>query len=92
MRFAFQCVPHRKHYVARSVLFLTLSLLLLLATGDSKRQQPIYMNQFAVHIPSGHADADEIASKHGFRNLGQVVLKTVLLYPFAPSYSPLSDV
>lgn len=71
MRFVFQCVPHRKHYVARSVLFLTLSLLSL-ATGDSKRQQPIYMNQFAVHIPSGHADAEEIASKHGFRNLGQV--------------------
>jgi hypothetical protein len=30
------------------------------------------MNQFAVHIPSGQEVADEVARKHGFRNLGQV--------------------
>jgi len=36
------------------------------------RQSPVYMNQFAVHIPSGREAADEVARKHGFRNLGQV--------------------
>jgi hypothetical protein len=30
------------------------------------------MNQFAVHIPSGQEAANEVARKHGFRNLGQV--------------------
>lgn len=36
------------------------------------RQSPIYQNQFAVHIPSGKADADEIAERHGFVNIGKV--------------------
>lgn len=39
----------------------------------AKRQQPIYHNQFAVHIPSSREDADLIADKHGFVNLGQVI-------------------
>lgn len=38
----------------------------------AKRQQPIYQNQFAVYIPSGRDDADLVADKHGFVNLGQV--------------------
>lgn len=32
----------------------------------------IYSNEFAVHVPSGKADADKIAAKHGFVNIGQV--------------------
>lgn len=32
----------------------------------------VYHNQFAVHIPDGAKAADEIASKYGFTNLGQV--------------------
>lgn len=39
----------------------------------AKRPQPIYQNQFAVHIPSSQHDADHIADKHGFVNLGQVI-------------------
>lgn len=36
------------------------------------RQSPVYMNQFAVHVPSGQEAADEVARKHGFRNIGQI--------------------
>uniref|UniRef100_A0A1B6GHW2 furin n=2 Tax=Proconiini TaxID=565685 RepID=A0A1B6GHW2_9HEMI len=36
------------------------------------RSQPVYLNQFAVHVPSGDVDADAIAAKHGFVNLGQI--------------------
>lgn len=36
------------------------------------RQTTFYQNQFAVHIPSGKADADDIAARHGFVNLGKV--------------------
>ncbi|KAL5233162.1 hypothetical protein ACI65C_000572 [Semiaphis heraclei] len=36
-----------------------------------QRQRPIYMNQFAVHIPKGSGQAEQIAAKHGFNNIGQ---------------------
>ncbi|XP_063223097.1 furin-like protease 2 isoform X2 [Bacillus rossius redtenbacheri] len=36
------------------------------------RQAKVYHNQFAVHVPKGLAAADEIASKHGFKNIGQI--------------------
>jgi proprotein convertase subtilisin/kexin type 5 len=36
------------------------------------KQSAVYLNQFAVHIPSGQEAADDIARKHGFTNLGQV--------------------
>ncbi|XP_060876735.1 furin-like protease 2 isoform X2 [Metopolophium dirhodum] len=37
-----------------------------------QRQRPIYMNQFAVHIPKGSGQAEQIAAKHGFNNIGQI--------------------
>lgn len=43
----------------------------LCALAFAKETQ-IYSNEFAVHIPNGDATADEIASKHGFINRGQV--------------------
>lgn len=39
-----------------------------------QRHRPIYMNQFAVHIPKGSVQAEQIAAKHGFNNIGQVNL------------------
>ncbi|EEB10113.1 hypothetical protein Phum_PHUM019010 [Pediculus humanus corporis] len=39
--------------------------------GVTGKQSTYYQNQFAVHIPSGKTDADEIASRHGFVNLGK---------------------
>lgn len=36
------------------------------------KRAPIYQNEFAVYIPSGDSMADEIASKNGFTNMGQV--------------------
>lgn len=45
------------------------------------RQQPVYMNQFAVHIPAGSEAADAVAEKHGFRNMGQIgSLKNYFLF------------
>lgn len=32
----------------------------------------VYHNQFAVHIPDGSGAADEVASRYGFTNVGQV--------------------
>lgn len=41
--------------------------------GSKARPDPIYNNEFAVHIPNGGPDvADVIADKHGFINKGQV--------------------
>ncbi|XP_050443201.1 furin-like protease 2 isoform X2 [Adelges cooleyi] len=37
-----------------------------------QRQRPIYMNQFAVHIPKGSEHAEQIAAKHGYNNIGQI--------------------
>jgi hypothetical protein len=36
------------------------------------RRQPIYQNEFAVHIFGGNEKANEIAKKYGFTNMGQV--------------------
>lgn len=71
MRVAYRCVASRKHYVDRASL-LFCSIFLLLCACTAERSPLIFMNQFAVHIPTGHQDADEVASTHGFRNLGQV--------------------
>ncbi|GLG96537.1 Uncharacterized protein GBIM_03487, partial [Gryllus bimaculatus] len=46
-------------------------LVTLLSVGHS-REQPVFMNQFAVHIPAGSKAADDIARKHDFNNLGQI--------------------
>lgn len=35
-------------------------------------RQPMYTNEFAVHIPAGKYIADVIADKYGFINMGQV--------------------
>lgn len=42
---------------------------------------PIYSNEFAIHIPAGAEMADLVAAKHGFTNMGQVSsLKLVNIY------------
>lgn len=46
------------------------------AFSTQHRSEPIYSNEFAVHIPHGKGEADEIALKHGFVNRGQVSLIT----------------
>lgn len=47
--------------------------------SQNKQQQhrpdPIFSNEFAVHIPHGGETADLIAAKHGFINRGQVSTK-----------------
>ncbi|CAB3260598.1 unnamed protein product [Arctia plantaginis] len=33
--------------------------------------EPVYHNQFAVHVPAGPEHVDDIARRHGFVNHGQ---------------------
>lgn len=54
------------HYL---VLWTALFALLTLTFAKQTR---IYSNEFAVHIPDGNDAAEEIASKYGFINKGQV--------------------
>lgn len=54
-----------------SVFSISYVFVIVFAICES-RLSPVYQNQFAVHIPQGNVSADEIASKHGFKNLGQV--------------------
>lgn len=43
-----------------------------LRSTHSLPRQPMYTNEFAVHVPAGPEMADIIASKYGFTNMGQV--------------------
>lgn len=36
------------------------------------KRTPIFQNEFAVYIPSGQEEANRVAAKYGFTNLGQV--------------------
>ncbi|XP_043278342.1 furin-like protease 2 isoform X2 [Venturia canescens] len=48
------------------------------------RRTPIFMNEFAVHVPGGNEIADRVAAKHGFLNKGQIgSLKNYYLYSHA---------
>jgi proprotein convertase subtilisin/kexin type 5 len=47
-------------------------LLLAVFSAAAIASQRLYNNQFALFIPNGEATADELAVKHGFRNLGQI--------------------
>lgn len=40
--------------------------------SNKQKRDPIYQNEFAVYVPGGNDVADQIASKHGFTNMGQV--------------------
>ncbi|XP_065224139.1 furin-like protease 2 [Planococcus citri] len=72
MRFAYRCVPRRNYVLEYLFDVLKVYLFLCVCVCVAKRQPLIYMNQFAVHVPTGHADADHVASTHGFQNLGQI--------------------
>nr|XP_018904804.1 PREDICTED: furin-like protease 2 [Bemisia tabaci] len=53
--------------------FVCVCVLLILTISCATRTRPMYMNQFAVQLAEGgHEDANVIADKHGFRNLGQI--------------------
>ncbi|XP_039291346.1 furin-like protease 2 [Nilaparvata lugens] len=58
----------------RCMALLVLATLLVIGSCEValKRKPVVYMNQFAVHIPTGDEDASSIAAKHGFRNIGQI--------------------
>lgn len=47
-------------------------LLLLVSSLIGSAFSEMYHNQFAVFIPKGESTADELASRHGFVNLGQI--------------------
>lgn len=55
------------------------SLLLLLVSGlQPALGRNVYTNTWAVHIPGGREEAEQIASKHGFINYGHVSLPFLL--------------
>uniref|UniRef100_A0A224XI33 furin n=1 Tax=Panstrongylus lignarius TaxID=156445 RepID=A0A224XI33_9HEMI len=54
----------------RAVIILSLVWIKVAVASD--RPQPIYTNQFAVHVPKGKEYADTIADRHGFINIGQI--------------------
>ncbi|XP_069939490.1 furin-like protease 2 isoform X1 [Cherax quadricarinatus] len=65
--------------MTRTELFNLVALVatLLLSLGRAEQDyessnSKVYHNQFAVHIPDGVQAADEIASKYGFTNIGQI--------------------
>lgn len=49
-----------------------LGLFCLLVVTLCQQSSGTYLNQVAVHIEGGSHIADRIASKHGFKNMGQV--------------------
>lgn len=56
-------------------LFLGPLLALLISGFAPALGQKVYTNTWAVHIPGGPEEADQIASKHGFMNYGHVSRK-----------------
>ncbi|CAN9507028.1 unnamed protein product [Ophioblennius macclurei] len=53
-------------------LVLGLLLVLLVSGLEPVQGEKVYTNTWAVHIPGGPEEADQIASKHGFINHGHV--------------------
>ena len=45
---------------------------IILVSASAVTSKATYHNQFALFIPSGASMADNLASKHGFINLGQI--------------------
>uniref|UniRef100_A0AAQ4RCN4 Furin (paired basic amino acid cleaving enzyme) a n=1 Tax=Gasterosteus aculeatus aculeatus TaxID=481459 RepID=A0AAQ4RCN4_GASAC len=57
----------------RLLELLLVPLLVLLGSGSQPALgQKVYTNTWAVHIPGGPAEAEQVASKHGFINYGHV--------------------
>ncbi|KAK9702476.1 Peptidase S8 pro-domain [Popillia japonica] len=60
------------------MVFLKLSFGLIVSVccaigfAEGSRTPPLFNNEFAVHIPEGHAAANDVADRHGFVNRGQV--------------------
>lgn len=55
-----------------SAKFSAVCVVVSLALWACCHCEPIFHNQFAVHVPAGEEIADSIAAKHGFTNLGKV--------------------
>ncbi|MFT7806701.1 furin-1-like [Arapaima gigas] len=58
----------------RTVLLLGPLLLLLASAVITSVTQNVYTNSWAVHISGGAEQADFIAKKHGFINLGNIAI------------------
>lgn len=63
------------------LLFGPLLVLLVSGLGPALGQK-VYTNTWAVHIPGGPEEADQIASKHGFINHGHVSNNIICIYFF----------
>ncbi|XP_049643885.1 proprotein convertase subtilisin/kexin type 4 [Suncus etruscus] len=56
----------------RLALVLALALVGLLSTGWAFARTPIYVSSWAVRVSQGYQDAERLARKFGFVNLGQI--------------------
>ena len=60
-----------------SMLWLVLALALVPGSVLSNQFSPLYTNHWAVRVEGGSAEAESIAAKFGFTNLGQVSIKNL---------------
>lgn len=56
----------------RLALTLNLVLVCFLAVGWASARVPIYVSSWAVRVSQGYREAERLARKFGFVNLGQV--------------------
>lgn len=67
----------------RLLELVIVAVLVLLVSGlGPAMSQKVYTNTWAVHIPGGPEEADQIASKYGFINHGHVSNKYNFFYNF----------
>lgn len=63
---------------------MTLFLLFFVLAGESSQSAvpghgDLYTNHWAVRVTGGQGQADKIAAKYGYMNLGQVMMSLFLL-------------
>lgn len=59
-------------WTSRVLIFTSILATVALDHPRVSSEPVIFTDQWAVHVPGGDRLADEIATKHGFTNLGKV--------------------
>lgn len=69
MKSNFRTLACRRRVLSVSII---VNVIIIVVSCFISKSDSIYSNHFAVHVPTGESRASEIASKHGFTNMGQV--------------------
>ena len=56
------------------VFFVLLLILSVMESCQSVPSRDVYTNHWAVRVTGGHGEADRLAAKYGYNNLGQVMV------------------